>query len=87
MLPKMIYWSRVFAPEVFSSTSRSFDQSVLDAFSTKLLLPPLDDAAREQISLPVYLGGFGLRSLVKVSPIAWWSALAQYYYLILLFPL
>ena len=33
--------------------------------------------ARSQLSLPVGAGGFGLSSLVIVSPAAWYSALAQ----------
>jgi hypothetical protein len=76
----MNYWSRIFPPEVFLPTATAFDQVVLDTFCSKLSLPPLDSVAREQISLPVYLGGFGLRSMQKVSPIAWWCALAQYYF-------
>src|SRR6185503_18046091 len=35
--------------------------------------------------LPVSSGGFGLRLMQLVSPVAWWSALAQYFHLI--FPL
>ena len=56
VLPRMNYWSRIFPPEVFLPTAMAFDQVVLDTFCSKLSLPPLDSVAREQITLPVYLG-------------------------------
>ena len=57
ILPRMNYWSRVFPPEVFSSTAKAFDKVVLDTFTHKLLLPTLGFVALEQLSLPISLGG------------------------------
>src|SRR6185503_17080930 len=82
MIPRMNYWSRVFSPTAFELCAKDFDRAVLDTFTKKLVLPPLGDVARDQLSLPVFLGGFGLRSMYFVSCVAWWCALAQYYYLI-----
>ena len=78
----MNYFSRIFAPDVFQPCAKDFDQRVFETFSSKLALPPLNDVAREQVSLPVFLGGFGLRSMSYVSPVAYWCALSQYYHLI-----
>ena len=78
----MNYFSRIFAPDVFQPCAKDFDQRVFETFSSKLALPPLNDVAREQVSLPVFLGGFGLRSMYHVSPVAYWCALSQYYHLI-----
>jgi hypothetical protein len=77
MLPRMNYWSRIFQPDVFSSAAEAFDKLVRDAFCLKLKLPSLSYVATEQLSLPVGVGGFGLRSMQFSSPAAWWSALAQ----------
>ena len=63
--------------------ARRFDAAVLDTFCKKLQLPALSDVARKHnLCLPIYLGGFGLRSMQKVSPVAWWCALAQYFHLV-----
>ena len=70
VLPKMNYFSRIFPPEVLSPSAKAFDAQVLDTFCNKLLLPTLDSAAREQLSMPIYLGGFGLKSIRKVSMIS-----------------
>jgi len=77
MLPRMNYWSRVFAPDVFSAAAEVFDHLVLESFCLKLKLPALSRVATEQLSLPIGVGGFGLRSIQLCSPAAWWSALAQ----------
>jgi len=78
----MNYFSRVFPPEVFGPCAQDFDKEVFETFRAKLGLPSLNDVARQQLLLPVFLGGFGLRSMYDVSAVAWWSALAQYFHLI-----
>jgi len=77
MVPRMNFWSRTTAPGIFASAARAFDDLVVDTFTKRMKLPTLTDVARSQLSLPVGAGGFGLSSLVVVSPAAWYSVLAQ----------
>ena len=77
MVPRMNFWSRTTAPSIFAPAARTFDDLVVDTFTKRMKLPALTDVARSQLSLPVGAGGFGLSSLVIVSPAAWYSALAQ----------
>ena len=77
MVPRMNYWARTTAPSTFIAAARAFDTLVVDTFCQRLKLPDLTDAARAQIELPVGVGGFGLTSLVLVSPAAWYCAFAQ----------
>jgi hypothetical protein len=73
----MNYWARTIAPSTFSAAAHAFDTLVVDTFCQRLNLPDLPDVARAQLELPVSVGGFGLTSLVLVSPAAWYCAFAQ----------
>ena len=77
MIPRMNYWSRTTYPSTFISAARVFDALVVDTFTHRMILPALNDVARAQLSLPVRVGGFGLSSLVTVSPAAWYCSFAQ----------
>ena len=77
MVPRMNYWARTIAPSTFSAAAHAFDTLVVDSFCQRLNLPDLPDVARAQLELPVSVGGFGLTSLVLVSPAAWYCAFAQ----------
>jgi hypothetical protein len=79
MVPRMNYWSRVISPTSFHSTALAFDKLLLDTATSILGLPALSTVAQLQLSLPIRHGGFGLRSMMLVSPAAWWSSLAQAY--------
>lgn len=69
MLPRMNYFSRVFSPKVFRDCA-DFDHNVMETACKKLGLLPLNDLAVKQLLLPVFLGGFGLRSMLGVSSVA-----------------
>jgi len=81
----MNFWCRVFPPAIFGPAAEVFDRMVMDTFRLRNKLPALTDVAQTQIVLPVRVGGFGLSSLVIVSPAAWYSALAQAFSSIRLF--
>jgi len=78
MLPRMNFWTRVLPPVVVAKAARAFDDRLLETACFKLgLRTPLPDMAQKLLRLPVRLGGLGLRSMEEVSPVAWWSALAE----------
>ena len=78
MLPRMNFWTRVLPPDVVAPAAKAFDDLVLETALRKLGLgTSLSNVAQKTIRLPVRLGGLGLRSMEAVSPVAWWSALAQ----------
>ena len=78
MLPRLNYWTRALPPKTVAPAAKSFDDLVLGTALRKLgLRSPLPDEAQTLLKLPVRLGGLGLRSMEAVSPVAWWSALAQ----------
>lgn len=77
LIPRMNYWCRTTSPIEMVPVGVKFDKLVIDTFCQRLQLPALTDEARSQLELPVRLGGFGLVSVVLVSPAAWYSALAQ----------
>ena len=77
-LPRMNFWSRVISPTSFRPAAIYFDQLVIRSASHIFKLSStLSDVAQVQLSLPISAGGFGLRRMDLVSPVAWWSALAQ----------
>src|SRR5690349_19876846 len=77
-VPKMNYLTRTMRPDVLRSAAEQFDRSVLDTARNKLRLPDSStDEAKLSLTLPIREGGFGLRSMTRVSPAAYWSALAQ----------
>ena len=78
MIPCMGYLARVVPPRVFAPHAAAFDKLVTNTATEKLGLPySLDSAALIPLSLPVRLGGFGLRSVGLVSPAAYWASLAR----------
>jgi len=80
VLPKLNYFSRIFPPDVLASAAKSFDVLVRETFCAKHLLPILNSEARDQLSWPTVLGGFGLCSIQQVSPFSYYSALSQYFH-------
>ena len=77
LIPSMGYLARVVSPRALASHASSFDDTVIRTASEKLGLPPsIDTAALLPLSLPIRLGGFGLRSVRLVSPAAYWASLA-----------
>ena len=69
LIPSMGYLARVVSPRVLESHAVSFDDTVMRTASEKLGLPPsIDTTALLPLSLPIRLGGFGLRSVRSVSP-------------------
>src|SRR5690349_6129402 len=72
----MNYWSRITPPSTFASAALTFDDLVVDTFRQRMKLPALTDVARNQLMMPVRDGGFGLSSLIDVSP-AYYCGLAQ----------
>ena len=77
LIPSMGYLARVVSPRVLESHAVSFDDTVMRTASEKLGLPPsIDTAALLPLSLPIRLGGFGLRSVRSVSPAAYWASIA-----------
>ena len=80
VLPKLNYFSRIFPPDVLAPAAKFFDSLVCNTFCAKHLLPTLDSEAREQLSWPTILGGFGLRSIQQVSPYSFFSASSQYFH-------
>ena len=78
MVPRMGYLARVVSPRILDSHSTAFDNAVMNTASARLALPPsLNDVALIPLTLPIRLGGFGLRSVRLVSPAAYWASLAR----------
>lgn len=78
MVPCMGYLARVVPPRILATHATTFDHAVTCTASEKLgLTPPLDNAALLPLTLPVRLGGFGLRSVRLASPAAYWSSIAR----------
>src|ERR1044071_730006 len=77
VLPRLSYLSRVVPPEVLLPAAEWFDSSVRSTFSKRLRDPPLSADMSLRISLPIRFGGFGLRPVVRVSPIAYACSLAS----------
>jgi len=77
-VPRLNYLTRVMAPGTIRRAAREFDNMVLDAATRKLRLPKtLKTGAKLSLTLPCREGGFGLRSLARVSPAAYWSSNCQ----------
>ena len=70
--------ARTTAPSTPFPAAQCFDQLVTETFLHRINLDAsISDEARYQLSLPVRDGGFGLTSVVLVSPAGWYSAFAQ----------
>jgi hypothetical protein len=78
-VPRMNFLSRVVAPSLIRDAAAAFDQRVLDTALRFLQIDParLSDEARLQLSLPIRLGGAGLRTAERTSPFAFWGGLSQ----------
>ena len=77
-IPRMSYLSRTLKPAIVTKAGAYFDSKVFDTASTKLRLPSnLTPGARSSLTLPIRLGGFGLRSVVRTSYASYWSGLVQ----------
>ena len=74
---RLSYLSRVVPPEILLPAAEWFDSSVRSTFSKRLGNPSLSADMSTRISLPVRFGGFGLRPVVRVSPIAYACSLAS----------
>ena len=70
--------ARVVSPRILDPYATAFDTTVTQTASTKLGLPSsLNNVALIPLSLPIRLGGFGLRSVRMVSPAAYYASLAR----------
>ena len=77
-LPKMGYLLRTIKPSITAKAAALFDAKVIETAIAKLRLPQnLSSGAHLQLTLPIRLGGFGLRSMFRSSYAAYWSGLAQ----------
>jgi len=78
VIPRMGYLTRVIAPRLLLPHLKAFDTAILTTATRKFRLPVnLPDEAKFTLSMPIRLGGFGLRPLSQLAPVAFWSSLAQ----------
>ena len=75
-LPKFAFALRTSPPSHTSQASAFFDDSIRDALSD-IIGAPINDRAWTQASLPVDLGGLGLRSAASLAPAAFLSSLSS----------
>lgn len=73
-LPKFSFCIRTTSPENSLAACNEFDHHQRNTLSS-LLGSPIDDPTWEQASLPISLGGIGLRSATNNAPIAYASSL------------
>ena len=73
----MGYLARVVSPRILDSHATAFDNTVMRTASEKLGLPLAPNDVALPLTLPIRLGGFGLRSVRLVSPAAYWASLAR----------
>ena len=77
-IPRMNYLTRVIRPDLLKPACTYFDRKVIETAQTKLGLPtPLSHVAFTLLTQPIRLGGFGIRRMASVSPVAFWSSTAQ----------
>ena len=74
-IPKMGYLLRTLKPPIVAKAAALFDAKFLETATTKLRIPHLSSGALT-LTLPIRLGGFGLRSIVRTSHAAYWSGVA-----------
>jgi len=80
-IPKIGYLTRVTPPRLLEAHAKRFDNMVLNTFLQKCALPnPLSNVAKYTISLPVRLGGLGLRSAATISIPAYYCSVAFGHY-------
>jgi hypothetical protein len=76
-IPKIGYLTRVTPPRLLEAHVKRFDNMVLNTFLQKCALPnSLSNAAKFTISLPVRLGGLGLRPAATTSIPAYYCSVA-----------
>ena len=77
-VPSMGYLSRTIPPNLLRPYALEFDSLVVRTFCRRLSLPfPLPDLAKKTLTLPIRLGGVGLRSIASTSHAAYFSAAAM----------
>ena len=76
-IPLVLYWMRTSPPSASATLADEFDELVAQAASSILAIPTIPTLARQQLTLPVSMGGFGLRSMSQLADAAWISAQAQ----------
>ena len=77
-VPSMGYLMQVTPPPLLAQHAQHFDGLVLETAIQRLGLPqPLSDKATLTLHMPIRIGGFGLRSAVRTSPAAYYSAVAR----------
>ena len=77
VIPQLGYLARVVPPSLLAPHALRFDDMVLDVVMRKFLLPnPLPDVAKFFLSLPIKVGGFGLRKASVVSCPAYFCAVS-----------
>ncbi|KAI0981133.1 hypothetical protein GJ496_010455 [Pomphorhynchus laevis] len=72
--PKINHFNRTIPPLVMESFLHRFDQEVMQAFE-RITATQLNEATRQQVALPLNLGGLGLRSGEKHSFCAYISSI------------
>ena len=79
-IPRLTHLMRTLRPQHLQQLATSFDQQVMDTVYHRLHLQYNSannkNLPSQLLTLPIRLGGFGLRSTVVTSPIAYWSSIA-----------
>jgi hypothetical protein len=76
-IPRLGYLTRVLPPRLMTIHAAKFDSLVLGTVVRKLGLPdPIPNEAKLTLSLPIRLGGFGLRSVASTCHVAYYSSIA-----------
>ena len=79
MLPKLTHLMRTVRPHWLHTTTQQFDQLIINIINQRLSIPNSSTPNlpyQTILSLPIRLGGFGLRSTTTTSPFAYWSSIA-----------
>jgi hypothetical protein len=78
-LPIVHFLTRTIDPALITTPLSLFDKKVIGTAKRILKLSKhSSELAEQQLTLPVTKGGFGLRSMRLVAPIAFWSAVAAH---------
>jgi len=77
MEPRMNHFARTTPPSISLPVAKAFDNIVGQVIEHALDLPDLDANTRRQISIPVKMGGLGMRSAHDTAPIAYFASLVQ----------
>jgi len=77
-IPRMNYLARTVYPSKLSAASTLFDKLAMGAAANVANIKfSENDEACKTFSLPISSGGFGIRSMTLVAPLAFWSSMAQ----------